>query len=274
MNRKNNLLTASLVIIGLIVMTSCTEIRKDESISTNKVSEVIKDIDGNTYKTITIGEQTWLAENLKVSHFNNGDPILHVTGNYEWFEAGRDGIPAWRYYNDDPSTAEKYGKLYNGFAVSDPRGLAPEGWRVPGDYDWDEFFIAIGGKLSEPSTLQLEGDSEFAKNFNNRIITYRWSVDGEDLRNQFEWENDGIRRIFDGSGFNLVAAGQVDMYGNFYDIDKRAKLWSYPTEKFSDPLPDGTGTEYATITMGIVPKLVMHSRGSAPKGLSVRLIRE
>ncbi|TVQ95100.1 MAG: hypothetical protein EA393_00180 [Bacteroidetes bacterium] len=274
MNGKINFLTASLVIIGLIVMASCTEILKDESISTKNVSEVIKDIDGNTYKTVTIGEQTWLAENLKVTHFRNGDPILHVTGNYEWFEAGRDGIPAWRYYNDDHSTAEKYGKLYNGFAVSDPRGLAPEGWRIPGDADWENFFIAIGGKMSEPSTIKLYGDSEFAKNYNNRIISYSWSVYEQDLSDQFEWENDGIRNIFDASGFNLVAAGEVDIYGNFYSIDKSAKFWSYPTEKFSDPFPDGSGTEHASIRMGIIPKLVMHSRGSAPSGKSVRLVKE
>ena len=262
------------MIASVALFSSCSELSKDEVISAGTKSELISDIDGNTYKTVTIGEQTWLAENLRVTHFRNGDPIKHITGNYEWFEAGRDGIPAWRYYNDDPSTAQKYGKLYNGFAVSDPRGLAPKGWRVAGDDDWEKFFIAIGGKLSEPSRVRISGDSEFADFVNNRIITYRWSVEGEDLSNQLEWERDGIRNIFDASGFNLVASGQIDMYGNFYDLGRLAKFWSYPTEKFSFSFPDGSGSEHASITMGIIPKVVMHSSSSAPSGKSVRLVKE
>ena len=82
-------------------------------------------------KTAKIGNQTWMGENLKVTTFKNGDPILEARTIEQWNEAGRTGKPAFSYYNNDPSTADKYGVLYNWFAVNDPRGLAPEGWRVP-----------------------------------------------------------------------------------------------------------------------------------------------
>lgn len=146
---------------------------------------------------------------------------------------------------------------------------------MPGDSDWEEFLITIGGeKPSSPTTITLKGHGEFAKIFNERVISYRWVVEDEDLNNQLEWENSDNRSIFDASGFNLVAAGEVDRYGNFYDIDKRVKFWSYPTEKFYESFSDGSGSKHAMIKMGTIPKEVMHTRCSAPKGISVRLIKE
>ena len=262
--------------IGIVVFfSSCSELSKDESILSGTASELISDIDGNTYKTVTIGEQTWFAENLRATHFRNGDPILHVTGNYEWFEAGRDGIPAWRYYNDDPSTAEKYGKLYNGFAVSDPRGLAPEGWRLPGDADWEEFIKTIGGKEIQPSIAKLAFLDDPDSEPESRVISYHWILEDKGLVFQLQRENNDITsNIFDASMFNLVASGHVDQYGNFYDIDERVRFWSYPTEKFSEPFSDGSGSKYATFTMGAYPRVIRHSRAVLSKGQSVRLIKE
>jgi len=262
------------MIATVALFSSCSELSKDESILANTSSELISDFEGNTYKTVNIGEQTWMAENLKVTHFQNGDPILHVTDNYEWFEAGRDRIPARRYYNDDPSTAEKYGILYNGFAVSDPRGLAPAGWRVPGDTEWEKLFKALGGNMIEDSRVQLKGDSEFAQKFNNRILFYGWTFASKDFSDFLEQENDGILSIIEASGFNPVAAGQIDMYGNFYDLDRLTKFWSYPTEKFSFSFPDGSGSEHASITMRSNPRAARHTRGSAASGKSVRLVKE
>jgi uncharacterized protein (TIGR02145 family) len=261
--------------IGIVIFfSSCSELSKDESILSVTASKLISDIDGNTYKTVTIGEQTWLAENLRVSHFSNGDPILHVTGNYEWFEAGRDGIPAWRYYNDDPSTAEKYGKLYNGFAVSDARGLAPEGWRLPGDADWEKLFIALGGEFSESSPVQIEGDGDVARNFNNRIIFYKWTFKKIDSGDRFERGNDIISNVFDAFGFNFIAAGQIDKYGNFYYKDEQAKFWCYPTEQFTFSFTDGSSIEHSTIRMRPNTRAATQTIGFAPSGKSVRLVKE
>ena len=97
------------------------------------------DIDGNSYKTIEIGEQTWMAENLKVSRFRNGDLIPLSKSHEEWKAAGERGEPAWCYNNFDNSENSKGNLLYNYFAVKDKRGLAPFGWRIPNMEDFHKF---------------------------------------------------------------------------------------------------------------------------------------
>ena len=87
-------------------------------------------------QTVTIGTQVWMTENLDVAEFRNGDPIPEAKSNDEWFRAGREGKPAWCYYNNNSENGFKYGKLYNWYAVNDTRGLAPDGWRIPTDKDW------------------------------------------------------------------------------------------------------------------------------------------
>ena len=82
-------------------------------------------------QTVTIGTQVWMTKNLDVSTFRNGDPIPEAKSNEEWKKAGENKQPAWCYYNNDPANGAKYGKLYNWYAVNDPRGLAPLGYHVP-----------------------------------------------------------------------------------------------------------------------------------------------
>lgn len=106
--------------------------------------EFIDKRDGKTYKTTVIGTQTWMAENLNVSKFRNGDPILEAKTPEEWSNAARDRKAAWCYFGNDPKNGEKFGKLYNFFAVSDPRGLAPEGWNVPSNDEFSEMINDCG----------------------------------------------------------------------------------------------------------------------------------
>jgi hypothetical protein len=87
-------------------------------------------------QTVKIGSQVWSTRNLDVSTFRNGDPIPEAKTDEEWKDAGNNQQPAWRYYNNDPANGKKYGKLYNWFAVVDPRGLAPVGWHVPTQQEW------------------------------------------------------------------------------------------------------------------------------------------
>ena len=88
-------------------------------------------INVNCQNSVKIGDQTWMSTNLNVSKFRNGDPIPEIKTEEEWINAGKNKQPAWCYYNNDPSNGSKYGKLYNWWAVKDPRGLAPEGWHIP-----------------------------------------------------------------------------------------------------------------------------------------------
>ena len=94
----------------------------------NVDSNIVRDVDGNIYKTIKIGNQWWMAENLKVIHYRNGDDIPNVA-DYNVWEKYRKG--AYCNYGNDESNAVIYGRLYNFYAVKDSRGLAPAGWHVP-----------------------------------------------------------------------------------------------------------------------------------------------
>jgi uncharacterized protein (TIGR02145 family) len=109
---------------------------KPENKMNNSNSNVCKDIDGNVYKTIKIGTQIWMAENLNVKHYRNGDPIpqiTKVTGPKKWHKLK---TGAWCNYNIDFKNESIHGKLYNWYAVNDQRGIAPEGWHVPSDEEW------------------------------------------------------------------------------------------------------------------------------------------
>ena len=117
----------------------------------------IKDIDGNTYKTVNIGAQHWMAENLKVSKYNDGTNIKNITDNTLW---QRDTSGAWSYYNNDATNNVKYGKLYNWYTVNKStngnKNICPSGWHIPTDTEWKILTnylggdnIAAGGKLKE-----------------------------------------------------------------------------------------------------------------------------
>jgi uncharacterized protein (TIGR02145 family) len=90
-----------------------------------------------------------MVENLNVSTFRNGDPIPEAKTNEEWEKAGKNKQPAWCYYDNDPKNGAKYGKLYNWYAVSDPRGLAPAGWHVPSQEEWEILIKNLQGTASE-----------------------------------------------------------------------------------------------------------------------------
>jgi uncharacterized protein (TIGR02145 family) len=110
--------------------------------------------------TVKIGSQTWSIANLNVSTFRNGDTIPEAKTNKEWETAGSTGKPAWCYYNNDPANGPKYGKLYNWYAVNDPRGLAPAGWTVSSDVDWSQVNSFLGGQQAGTKLKSINGWSD------------------------------------------------------------------------------------------------------------------
>lgn len=157
--------------------------------------------DYKTYKTVTIGTQTWMAENLNVSTFRNGDPIPEAKTNEDWEKAGNEQKPAWYYYDFNSANGEKYGKLYNWYAVQDSRNLAPTGWKIPSDAEWTTLVnylqggnIAVaGGKLKETGTLHWASPNTGADN---------------------------------SSGFTALPGGYCNGHGIFFDIGLNGYWWS------------------------------------------------
>jgi len=104
--------------------------------------DVLTDIDWNAYNTVQIVTQCWMKENLKTTTYNNGTPILYVTNGTHWANLSS-GAYSWK--SNDITFKDKYGALYNWYAVDDPNGLCPEGWHVPSDSDWTTLTDYIGG---------------------------------------------------------------------------------------------------------------------------------
>jgi len=124
--------------------------------SENETS-VVTDYDGNVYKTIKIGEQVWMAENLRVTHYRNGDSIPIVTDNSQWTNLNSG---AYCDYANDPNYSMTYGRLYNWFAVADARGLAPAGWHVPSDAEWQTLVNYLGGDAVAGGKMKTTGTIE------------------------------------------------------------------------------------------------------------------
>jgi uncharacterized protein (TIGR02145 family) len=100
----------------------------------------------HTINEIKIGNQIWMTKNLDVAVFRNGDSIPQAKTKEEWRKAGRNRQAAWCYYENDSLNGKQYGRLYNWYAVSDPRGLAPEGWHIPTAEEWLTLLNTLGGK--------------------------------------------------------------------------------------------------------------------------------
>jgi len=115
-------------------------------------------------QTVTIGTQVWMTKNLDVVTFRNGDPIPEAKSNEEWEKAGENKQPAWCYYDNDPANGAKYGKLYNWYAVTDSRGLAPVGYHVPSDAEWTILTDFLGGQ--DAAGTKMKSKSGWAENGN------------------------------------------------------------------------------------------------------------
>jgi len=190
--------------LTIIMFNSC---KKDEStnpsdnkgtssalFNPNKTYGTMTDQDGNVYKTITIGTQTWMAENLRVTKYRNGDTIPKVTDNTAW-KALTNG--AYCNYNNSINidTIVTYGGLYNWFAVNDNRSIAPVGWHVPTFAEWTTLITYLsgdnvaGGKMKEIGTTHWKTPNTDATNesgFTALPVGYRLYGDGY-FHEMFGW---------------------------------------------------------------------------------------
>lgn len=155
---------------------------------TTAASPTVTDIDGNTYQTVAICNQTWTKTNLNVSKYRNGDIIPQVTDPTAWAALT---TGAWCYYDNDPATEATFGRLYNWHAVNDPRGLAPTGYHIPSDAEWTTLTSCLGGDAVAGSKMKSTGTS-------------LWQSPNSDATNS--------------SGFTGLPGGYRDTNGSFCSI--------------------------------------------------------
>ena len=194
---------------------TATTAQKAESLTLNGASytpEYVVDIDGNAYKTIKIGKQVWMAENLKTTRYRNGEAISNVKDPIPW---GTTTSGAWCDYKNLPLNGNKYGHLYNWYAVADPRNIAPEGWHVPTDAEWTElenFLIANGGNWDGTTTGNKIGKS-LAAATNWKSYTTEGAIGFDILINN-------------SSGFTALPGGFRSSGGAFDSIGGDGNWWS------------------------------------------------
>jgi uncharacterized protein (TIGR02145 family) len=186
------------------------------------------DIDGNVYETVQIGEQVWMAENLKVTHYNDGSEIPTGHSDSEWAELETD---AYAMYEDDPSNADIYGNLYNWYAVDDDRGVCPDGWHVPSDGEWTVLTDYLGGQ-------SLAGGKMKEAGFDH------WNSPNTGATNE--------------SGFTALPAGlRFPISGSYDEMGDHGRFWS--SSDWEVYYPGGNAWlrtlryDYTSIGQGLLP---------------------
>ena len=122
-------------------------------------TNTVKDIEGNKYKTVNIGTQVWMTENLKTTRYNDGTGIEQVKKYEDWKLLN---TPAYCWYNNDSTNKEEYGALYNWFAVNTKK-LCPKGWHVPSDEEWKTLYAFLGEDGNAGLALKEAGLSHWRR---------------------------------------------------------------------------------------------------------------
>lgn len=140
--------TATFIVLGLsLLVNSC---KKDKN------TGLVEDIDGNVYHTVTIGSQVWMVENLKTTRYRNGDLIGTTNPANKDISAETEPKYQWAYGGNENNVNE-YGRLYTWYAVNDTRKLAPVGWHVATNDDWDALIAFAGGADVAGAKLKEKG---------------------------------------------------------------------------------------------------------------------
>ena len=162
----------TILVIFVVSMNSCkkddnqinqTNGRTSAVFNANLIYGTMLDQDGNIYKTITIGTQIWMAENLRTTKYRNGDKISQINKDTDWV-AKTTG--AYSNYNNTENldSIATLGRLYNGYAISDRRNICPSGWHIPSDEEWGVLINNLGGENSAGDKMKQIGWQGFSNN--------------------------------------------------------------------------------------------------------------
>lgn len=197
-------LATIIVILGCSSETDTQFSPENGTLPSNEAREAtVTDIDGNQYQTVKIGNQLWFAENLKVTHYQNGDTILNIIDDES---VGNKTTGAWCDYQGNTNNADTYGHLYSGYAVQDSRNICPKDWHVPNDAEWDTLIQYLGGESIAGGKMKESG-------------TLHWSSPNAGATND--------------SGFSALPGGYCSLDNYCKALGNEAGFWSSTTEVIS-----------------------------------------
>jgi len=205
------------LLVGLLSV-SCASDRgqsSDEATDANIEQTVtpgtpVTDVDGNTYHTVIIGEQEWMAVNLKTTTYSNGEPIDYPGENMAAWQENTQGAYAW--YGNDELNGASYGALYNWYAVTNPNGLCPARWRVPKQEDWQYLTDYVGEQMGNKLKSRRQVGSPLGGEF--------------DTVEHPRWETFSVNYGTDQVGFGALPAGNRHASGTFVTKGANALFWS------------------------------------------------
>jgi uncharacterized protein (TIGR02145 family) len=163
-------------------------------------SDTIEDRQGNVYKIVQIGDQWWMAENLRVTQFANGDPIPCLVSDVHWASSMKG---AYCYYENEAAYADTFGNLYNWYTVNDDRGICPSAWHVPSDNEWKTLEKHLGMSASEAG----------------HMTAWRGTNEGDKLKDTRFGGNNS-------SGFSALGTGYRDPQGLFKALGTDNDYWT------------------------------------------------
>ena len=213
---KNKIMNHLLLLMTLVLVFSGSCKKEGPAVSYGSITDQI----GNTYKTIEIGSQTWMAENLKTTNFNDNGSIPNVTGNTAWKNLTTPGY-CW-YDNDETANKPKFGALYNWYAVKTGK-LCPAGWHVPGDAEFKVLEMFLGMTQAQANDLLWRGTDQGTQLKN----TTGWEAGANgNNKSGFSALPGGYRYHLDGAFNNIGALGywwcsdeQDPVLGNYRRLD-------------------------------------------------------
>jgi uncharacterized protein (TIGR02145 family) len=243
-------LSLALLIAILFLYSSCT---KEES---NKVPPpiIVHDVDGNVYHGITLGNKVWMVENLHTTRYGNGDSIPNATTQKAWMSA-KSGAQCTYNNVEHVDSVAIHGRLYNGYALSDSRRIAPIGWHIATDTDWKELeAYLIENGYNYDGSLK---DNKIAKSLASNSLwdrDYVYGTVGSDLTRNNK------------SGFAAFPSGYRDQNGLFNNIGKSSNWWTSSTSL--------TLNEYTDRYLYSIYEDLKSSTKTNNFGLSIRCVKD
>jgi len=200
-----------------VIVNPGDEIPVNDSVAAGDASSSVTDIDGNVYGTVAIGDQVWMKENLKTTHYQNGDPIPNVADNTQW--NGLSTGARCYYGNDSAANALTYGAMYNFFSVADSRQICPSGWHVPSDAEWKELEIYIGMSQVDADNTGYRGTDEGGKLKEDGLT--HWNTPNTGATNE--------------TGFTALPGGCRTPDGSFASVGDGINFWSSTEYNSNNP---------------------------------------